>query len=145
MPARPFLDTLIALRFGKLHDELTEAPNELTNACTETGKGGTLTLSIKLKPGRAGQVDHPLRVMCDRARALEAQNQQLRERVSKLDDEARRMLALARENGQLRDVAVRERDQANRDRDHARADAAAARSAAEAARRAAIAPQERTT
>jgi|JI10StandDraft_1071094.scaffolds.fasta_scaffold718544_2 hypothetical protein len=91
------------------------------------------------------QVDHPLRVMCDRARALEAQNQQLRERVSKLDDEARRMLALARENGQLRDVAVRERDQANRDRDHARADAAAARSAAEAARRAAIAPQERTT
>lgn len=57
MPARPFLDTLIALRFGKLHDELTEALNELTNACTETGKGGTLTLSIKLKPGRAGQVE----------------------------------------------------------------------------------------
>lgn len=40
--------------------------------------------------------------------------QQLRERNSKLDDEAARMLRLARENGQLRDVAVRERDQAVR-------------------------------
>ena len=51
------------------------------------------------------QPEHPIRQAVDEI-------VRLRERVSKLEDEAARMLTLARENGQLRDVARRERDRA---------------------------------
>lgn len=57
MSARPFTDTLTALRRGELVDELADALNELTTACTDTGKVGTLTMTIKLKPGNAGQIE----------------------------------------------------------------------------------------
>jgi hypothetical protein len=57
MQVRPFADTLTALRRGELVDELAEALNELTTACADTGKVGTLTVSIKLKPGSAGQIE----------------------------------------------------------------------------------------
>lgn len=55
--ARPFTDTLLALRHGELLDELSDAINELTTACAETGKAGTLSMTIKLKPGNAGQIE----------------------------------------------------------------------------------------
>lgn len=55
---RPFNDTLVALRYGTLHDELTKALNQLTDDVTRTGKVGTLTLSIKLKPtNNSGQLE----------------------------------------------------------------------------------------
>lgn len=53
---RPFTDTLNALRFGTLSDELTKALNELTQKVTDTGKSGDLTLKLSLKPGKGGQV-----------------------------------------------------------------------------------------
>ena len=57
MGIRPFSDTLAQLRFGELSDELSDQLNALTTACSETGKAGTLTLSIKIKPGKAGQME----------------------------------------------------------------------------------------
>lgn len=56
-PQRQFIDTLNSLRYGQLHDELTNNLHELTKACSETGKVGELTLKIKLKPGKAGQME----------------------------------------------------------------------------------------
>lgn len=54
---RPFTDTLVALRFGTLNDDLTKALNELTALCADTGKVGELKLTIKLKPGKGGQIE----------------------------------------------------------------------------------------
>ena len=54
---RPFSDTLNALRYGTLNDDLTKALHELTQQCVATGKAGALKLSIKLKPGSGGQVE----------------------------------------------------------------------------------------
>lgn len=55
--ARPFTDTLGALRFGTLNDDLSKALNELVQACSTTGKTGDLKLTIKLKPGKGGQIE----------------------------------------------------------------------------------------
>ena len=57
MSIRPFADTLVALRHGSLADEVSEKFNELTNKCVETGRAGSMTLKITLKPGKAGQVE----------------------------------------------------------------------------------------
>lgn len=57
MPQRQFNDTLIALRFGTLHDDLTKALHELTAACSDRGRAGSLTLSLALKPGKGGQIE----------------------------------------------------------------------------------------
>lgn len=55
---KPFNDTIVSLRYGTLHDELTEALNKLTDDVTRTGKVGALTLSIKLKPtNNSGQIE----------------------------------------------------------------------------------------
>ena len=55
---KPFNDTIVSLRYGTLHDELTEALNKLTVDVTRTGKVGALTLSIKLKPtNNSGQIE----------------------------------------------------------------------------------------
>lgn len=54
---RPFPDTLRQIRYGALQDELSEAMNQLTQACTEAGKTGELVLKIKLKPNFSGQVE----------------------------------------------------------------------------------------
>lgn len=54
---KPFTDTIVALRFGTLNQELTEKLNELTTKCAETGRAGALTLTLALKPGKAGQVE----------------------------------------------------------------------------------------
>jgi hypothetical protein len=59
MPGKkPFNDTIVSLRYGTLHDELTDALNKLTDDVTRTGKVGALTLSIKLKPtNNSGQIE----------------------------------------------------------------------------------------
>lgn len=57
MAIRPFVDTLSAIRFGELHEELSNKLNQLVIQCDKTGKSGTLTLQLKLKPGKAGQVE----------------------------------------------------------------------------------------
>ena len=54
---RPFTDTLSALRYGTLNDDLSDALHELVTKCDETGKPGELTLKIKLKPGKGGQIE----------------------------------------------------------------------------------------
>lgn len=57
MAARPFTDTIVALRFGTLNDDLTEKLHELTQKCVDTGRAGTLTLTLALKPGKGGQIE----------------------------------------------------------------------------------------
>lgn len=55
---KPFTDTLVALRYGTLHDDLTDALSKLTDDVTRTNKVGTLTLTIKLKPtNNSGQIE----------------------------------------------------------------------------------------
>lgn len=54
---RPFTDTLNALRFGTLTDDLTKALNELTQKVADTGRSGDLTLKLSLKPGKGGQIE----------------------------------------------------------------------------------------
>lgn len=57
MSFKPFTHTLGQLRFGSLSDELTEALGKLTQKCAETGRAGELQLVLKLKPGKAGQIE----------------------------------------------------------------------------------------
>lgn len=54
---KQFSDVLQELRYGTLHDELTERLQEVVNACIDTGKVGSMTLSIKLKPGLGGELE----------------------------------------------------------------------------------------
>ena len=55
---KPFTDTLVSLRYGTLHDDLTDALNKLTDDVTRTNKVGQLTLTIKLKPtNNSGQIE----------------------------------------------------------------------------------------
>lgn len=64
MPARQFTDTLVHLRYGKTHDDLTEELNKLTAKVMETNKPGTLTLKLKLSPTKSGQVEIDDSVTC---------------------------------------------------------------------------------
>lgn len=57
MLTRTFPDTLNALRFGTLSDELTKELQALTQKCADTGRGGTITLTLSLKPGKGGQME----------------------------------------------------------------------------------------
>ncbi len=57
MTPRTFNDTISALRYGTLATELTSQLKELVGACAATGRSGTLSLSIKLKPGKGGQIE----------------------------------------------------------------------------------------
>lgn len=54
---RPFHDTITALRWGTLNDDLTKELNALVKKCGDTGKTGELTLKLKLKPGSGGQIE----------------------------------------------------------------------------------------
>ncbi len=56
--ARPdlFSHTLNLLRGGEAQAELSERLDELIQACADTGKPGTLALTLKVKPnGKSGQ------------------------------------------------------------------------------------------
>jgi hypothetical protein len=52
--ARPFAEFLREQRRGRTHDELSSSLNQLLEAVTETGKGGSLTLTVKVKPAAKG-------------------------------------------------------------------------------------------
>ncbi len=54
---RTFAETLNALRFGTLSDELTDKLRDLTAACAVGGRSGSLTLVLTLKPGNGGQME----------------------------------------------------------------------------------------
>ena len=54
---KPFNQTIAELRRGKTVEELTDAMAELVAKCTETGKGGSLQLTIKIAPGKSGQLE----------------------------------------------------------------------------------------
>jgi len=54
---KPFNDTLVQLRFGELHDDLTEALNELVRKVDTTQKAGKLVLSLTVKAGKGGQIE----------------------------------------------------------------------------------------
>lgn len=54
---KPFTDTLNALRFGTLSEELTKKLHDLTSACVEAQRPGTITITLALKPGKGGQVE----------------------------------------------------------------------------------------
>lgn len=50
MPARPFMDFLREQRRGLMHDELSDALNDLIAKISETGKGGELVVTFTIKP-----------------------------------------------------------------------------------------------
>lgn len=56
-PTRTFNDTISALRYGTLATELSSKLQELVGACSATGRGGALALTLKLKPGKGGQIE----------------------------------------------------------------------------------------
>ena len=51
---KPFSEFLLAQRRGALHDQLSDALNELVSAVVEHEKVGTLTLKVKCSPGGKG-------------------------------------------------------------------------------------------
>ncbi|MFT9637415.1 hypothetical protein ACMZ49_08890 [Alcaligenes phenolicus] len=57
MSNKTFAEVLQDLRYGTLHDELTEKMQAVVNACISTGKAGSLTLQIKFKPGKSGELE----------------------------------------------------------------------------------------
>jgi hypothetical protein len=51
---RPFADWLREQSNGRTHDELSEALADVTQAVTDTGKKGTLTLTVTIAPVKNG-------------------------------------------------------------------------------------------
>lgn len=51
---RPFAEFLIEQRKGAAHNEMSEGLNDLIDAVVTHGKGGELTLTIKVKPADKG-------------------------------------------------------------------------------------------
>lgn len=47
---KPFAQLIQEQRAGSLHDEASDAMNELVRACQETGKKGSLTLKLNVTP-----------------------------------------------------------------------------------------------
>lgn len=54
---RPFAAVLQDIAAGRLHDRLSEQLADLTAAVTDTGKKGTVTLTITVAPVKAGVTD----------------------------------------------------------------------------------------
>lgn len=50
-------EVLKALRYGTLDEELGEKLTELVKKCENTQRVGSLTLSLKIKPGKGGRVE----------------------------------------------------------------------------------------
>jgi hypothetical protein len=57
MTSRSFNETIVALRYGTLHDDLTLELNALVAKVASSMKAGELTLKLKLKPGKGGQIE----------------------------------------------------------------------------------------
>lgn len=54
---RPFADFLRDVGKGACHDELSEKLNDLVTAVEETGKAGSITLTLTVKPMEKGNVN----------------------------------------------------------------------------------------
>ncbi len=52
--SRPITDIIREINRGKFAEEITAALAELVPACRDAGAVGEVTISLKLKPGRAG-------------------------------------------------------------------------------------------
>lgn len=59
--SRPFADVIRDLAGGRVYDDLTSQLGEVVTAVVETGKAGSLTLKIDVKPNGEGSV----RVLAD--------------------------------------------------------------------------------
>lgn len=59
---RPFAAVLTDLAAGKVHARLTEQIADLTAAVAATGRKGTLTIQLEVKPVKTGQTNGPLQV-----------------------------------------------------------------------------------
>lgn len=57
MTPRTFSTTIDALRYGTLSDELSDKLRDLTAVCASTGRAGSITLTLALKPGKGGQIE----------------------------------------------------------------------------------------
>ena len=63
--AKAFSDVLRDINAGKFVEELTEEFASLVGDCNGVGKGGSITITLKLKPGKGGgvmQVEHDFKV-----------------------------------------------------------------------------------
>lgn len=54
---RPFADFIREIDRGSLHDELSEKLHELVTAVEDTAKGGTITLTLGVKPVEKGNAE----------------------------------------------------------------------------------------
>lgn len=59
---RPFADFLREIDRGALHEELSEKLHDLVTAVEDTDKGGTITLTIGVKPVEKGSANDALLV-----------------------------------------------------------------------------------
>lgn len=57
MEAPSITETLKALRYGTLDEELGQKLTELVKKCEDTQRVGSLTLSLKIKPAKAGRIE----------------------------------------------------------------------------------------
>lgn len=57
MNRRPFSDFVATMRGGEFNDEAARDLAALILRCDATGKSGTMTIKITVKPGRAGQLE----------------------------------------------------------------------------------------
>jgi hypothetical protein len=110
---RPFAAFLQDQRKGSLHDELSEQFHQLLAAVKETGKAGTLTLQIKVKP--AGKGDNE-RILVSDVAVLKAPQVERPESFYFIDEQGNPtrsdprqqelpLLEVAREPGEVREVA----------------------------------------
>jgi hypothetical protein len=54
---KSFTDVLNQLRAGETSDELTEKYAALTLKCADSGRPGSITITMTLKPGKSGQIE----------------------------------------------------------------------------------------
>lgn len=52
-----FVSTVELLRRGRAVKELDDQMLDLTRMCMRTGRKGTITLTLTLKPGKSGQIE----------------------------------------------------------------------------------------
>lgn len=57
MAIRQFTDVIRDMRFGEMLDELDCDLNQLVTAVESTGKSGTLTITMTLKPSSSGAIE----------------------------------------------------------------------------------------
>lgn len=98
---RPFSDWLREQRGGDAHDELSAALNELVESVSETGKVGSLTFTLKVKP--AGKGDHGTVIVSD-ATTLKKPQPERGEALFFITDDAN----LVRHNPRQEELPLRE-------------------------------------